>query len=70
MSDPVFDANAPRAAVTGLPGVALEQGGAFFDSAHTYVASATADTELVELVSSRTGATRLVTLAQLAVLLA
>lgn len=70
MADPTFDPDADAATVTGLPGVALEQDGAFFDSQLNYVAAATADVQLIELKSGRTGTRRLVTLAQLATLLA
>jgi len=70
MPDPVFDAEASYADVVGLPGVAVVQADAYFDSERTYVAAATADTELVELRSSRTGSLRHVSLAELAVLLA
>jgi len=70
MPDPVFDAEADFAVVTGLPGVAFEQSDAYFDSATTYVATPTADTELVELKSTRTGSLRLVSIADLKNLLA
>jgi hypothetical protein len=64
-----FDPDAPFATVVGLPGAAFEQEGVFFDSQLVEVTPPD-DTEFVELASSRTGAVRLVTLAQLATLLA
>jgi len=65
MPDPTFDEEAGYADVVGLPGVAVVQNDAYFDSAHAYVATPTADTELVVLKSSLTGDTRRVTLAEL-----
>lgn len=63
-----FDPDAPYAVVIGLPGAAYEQDGVFFDSAQNEV-TPPADTELIELSSSRTGTKRLVTVAELGALL-
>lgn len=56
------------AIVTGLPGVAFQEGGVYFDSAFNIV-TPTADTLYVTLVSSRTGVRRQASLAELATLL-
>lgn len=60
---------ASYACVTGLPGVAYVQGGTYYDINWNEVEAPT-DVEFVELKSSRTGASRLVSLTDLATLLA
>jgi len=60
---------ASYAFVTGLPGVAYEQGGTYYDINWIEVAAPT-DVEFVELTSARTGTKRLVNLTDLATLLA
>lgn len=56
------------ATVVGLPGVAFEKDGVYYDSGLNQV-SPSADVEFVVVRSGRTGKERLVTLAELATLL-
>lgn len=63
-----FDLATGHANIVGLPGVAYMQDGHYYNSAGAEVSPAV-DTEFVVLRSSRTGQTRLVSLAALSLLL-